>query len=101
MGVSKSAHALVKEHFKDHTFDDVKNAINKIPVICLNVFWRVSEIVNIECPKNFKEILECARDGKRGVKGIKNTTQRNLGIGDLVTTDGSDVAEILEAYISS
>jgi len=100
-GSSKSAHALVEEHFKDYTFDDVKHAINKVPVICLNILSRASEIANIDYPQNFKEILECARSGEGATKGIESVTQRNLDIGDLVTTDGSDVAEILRAHMSS
>lgn len=100
-GSSKSAHALVEEHFRDYTFDDVKHAINKVPVICLNILFRAFEIANIECPKNFKEILDCASSGEGATKGIENVTRRNLDIGDLVTTDLSDVAEILKVHTSS
>lgn len=100
-GSSKSAHALVEDHFRDYTLDDVKHAINKIPVICLNILLRAFEIASIECPQNFKDILESARSGEGATKGIENVTQRNLDIGDLVTTDGSDVAEILRIHLSS
>jgi len=100
-GSSKSAHALVEEHFKDYSFDDVKHAINKVPVICLNILSRVFQLADIECPKNFKEILECASSGEGATEGIKNVTRRNLDVGDLVTTDLSDVAEILKIHASS
>lgn len=100
-GSSKSAHALIDEHFKDYSFEDVKHAIHKVPVICLNILFRVFKLTNIECPKNFKEMLECASSGKGATEGIENVTRRNLDIGDLVTTDLSDVAEVLKVHMSS
>ncbi len=100
-GSSKSAHALVEEHFRDYTFDDVKHAINKVPVIGLNILSRAFEIANIECPQNFKEILDCANSGEGATKSIESVTRRSLDIGDLVTTDLSDVAEILKVHTSS
>ncbi|MDD4981554.1 MAG: DUF5677 domain-containing protein [Candidatus Omnitrophica bacterium] len=100
-GSSKSAHALAEEHFKDFTVEDVKHAINKIPVICINVLSRAFEIADIEYPQKFKQILDSARSGGSATKELKDMTQRDLEIGDLATTDGSDVAEILEVYISS
>ena len=100
-GSSKSAHALVDEYFRDYTFDDVKHAINKIPVICLNILSRVSKIADIKCPQNFKEILDCANSGEGATQGIENVTRRNLSIGDLITTDLSDIAEILKVHTSS
>lgn len=100
-GSSKSAHALVDEHFKDYSFNDVKHTINKVPVICLNILFRAFEIANVECPKNFKDILDCASSGEGATEGIGNVTRRNLDIGDLVTTDLSDVAEILKVHTSS
>jgi len=99
-GSSKSAHALIEEHFRDFALDDVKHAINKIPVICFNIFLRAFEIANIDCPKNFKKLLEDAKSGEVATKEIESITQRSLDIGDLVTTDGSDVAEILEVNTS-
>lgn len=100
-GSSKSAHALIDEHFRDYSFEDVKHAIHKIPVICLNILQRAFQLANIECPKNFKKILECAASGEGATEGIENVTRRNLDIGDLVTTDLSDVAEILKMHTSS
>ena len=99
-GPSKSAHALIEDHFRDFTLNDVKHALNKIPVTCLNILSRAFEIANIDCPKNFKKLLEDARSGEVATKGIEDVTQRNLDIGDLVTTDGSDVAEILKVHAS-
>ncbi len=99
-GSSKSAHALIDEHFKDYSFEDVKHVIHKIPVICLNILQRAFQLANIECPKNFKGILECAASGEGATIGIENVTRRKLDVGDLVTTDLSDVAEILEVNIS-
>jgi hypothetical protein len=99
-GSSKSAHALVDDHFRDYTFEDVKRTINKIPVISLNILDRAFKLSNLDCPKNFKEILDCAHSGEGATKGIEQVTKRNLELGDLVTTDFSDVAEILDVHIS-
>jgi len=99
-GASKFAHALIDEHFRDYSFEDVKHAIHKIPVICLNILQRAFQLANIECPKNFKGILECAASGEGATIGIENVTRRKLDVGDLVTTDLSDVAEVLKAHVS-
>jgi hypothetical protein len=100
-GSSKSAHALIEEYCRDFTLDDVKHSINKIPVICLNILLRAFEIVNIDYPKNFKKLLEDARSGEVATRGIENVTQGNLNVGDLVTTDLTDVAEIIKVNTSS
>ena len=96
-GTSKSAHASVEEHLRDYNAEDVKHKIGKIPIICLNILQRISEIGNIEWPKNFINLLETARSGEGARKGIFSVTQGNYEAGDLVTTEGGDVAEILRA----
>lgn len=100
-GSSKSAHGLIKDHYKDHTLEDIKHKIIKIPLICMNILCRVSEIAEIECSEKHKIILDGSKSGEGLKESIFSLTKGNYDVGDLVTTDGSDVAEILTIHESS
>lgn len=100
-GSSKSAHALIKEDSRHFNIKDVKARITKIPFICLHILSRVVEIANIECLPDHQAILDNTKKADEAESGIFRVTKGGFEVGDLVTNDGSTVAEILELHQSS
>jgi len=99
-GSSKSAHGLIKDYYKDHTLDDVKHHLMKIPLISMIILSRVVELANIECSEKHKIVLEGVKSLEGVKEGFLNQIKGNYDVGDLVTTSGEDVAEILEIHES-
>lgn len=98
---SESAHSTIKEWDEDYTFNDARFMINKTFMICFNILSRISELTGSSLPQKFKDLLKHVRSAGDTENELKSVTRRNLENGDLVTTDGLDVAEILNMEQSS